>query len=173
GAPFGGTTVAGQNGLESFESKLIVPPNGAAGGGRYFPSIVVVALGEPEAPVVCWASAEPTVRTATNEADKKNQTAIVDGMDAQDFCMIVFPTRASSLRRRSVRAVPYDLTRRTFRQSAETLRHSRKSLGKRGSRLAGSSMSVWLITQAPRRLRSRGPLAACYPHTRLYGRIRP
>src|SRR5215471_8241417 len=56
GAPFGGTTLAGQNGLESFESKLIVPPKGGAGGGRYFPSIVVVALGEPGVPVVCWAS---------------------------------------------------------------------------------------------------------------------
>src|SRR5262249_49344387 len=104
GAPFGGTTVGGQNGLESFASKLIVPPKGGAGGGRYFPSIVVVALGEPGAPVVCWASVEPMVRVARNEADKNNETGMVDWMDAQDFCMIcVFPTRASSLRRRSVR----------------------------------------------------------------------
>src|SRR5262249_36731960 len=88
GAPFGGTTVAGQNGLESFESKLIVPPKGGAGGGRYFPSIVVVALGEPGAPVVCWASAEPMVRVARNEADKNHETAMVDRMDAQDFCMM-------------------------------------------------------------------------------------
>src|SRR5262249_35565331 len=57
GAPFGGTTVAGQDGLESFASKLIVPPKGAAGGGRYLPSFVVVAWGEPGVPVVCGAQA--------------------------------------------------------------------------------------------------------------------
>src|SRR5262249_56744297 len=55
GAPLGGTTVGGQYGLESLASMLIVPPNGAGGGGRYLPSIVVVALGEPGTPVVCWA----------------------------------------------------------------------------------------------------------------------
>jgi hypothetical protein len=32
------------------------------------PSIVVVALGEPGVPVVCWAKVEPTVRART-EAD--------------------------------------------------------------------------------------------------------
>src|SRR5215468_9071474 len=69
GAPFGGTTVAGQNGLESFASKLIVPPKGGAGGGRYLPSMVVVASGEPATPVVCWAStgAFRTVRAETND----------------------------------------------------------------------------------------------------------
>ena len=30
-----------------------MPPNGGGGGGRYLPSIVVVALGEPGVPVVC------------------------------------------------------------------------------------------------------------------------
>src|SRR5499426_3538234 len=95
GAPFGGTTVAGQDGLESFASKLIVPPKGEAGGGRYFPSIVVVASGEPGVPVVCWASAEPTVRAARTEADKTTVTAMICWMDAQDFFMIcVFPKRS-------------------------------------------------------------------------------
>src|SRR5215467_2563662 len=47
GAPLGGTTVGGQYGLESLASILMVPPNGAGGGGRYLPSIVVVASGEP------------------------------------------------------------------------------------------------------------------------------
>src|SRR5262245_30606493 len=123
GAPFGGTTVAGQNGLESFESKLIVPPKGGAGGGRYFPSIVVVASGEPGVPVVCWASAEPTVRAVTTEADKTNVTAMIGWMDAQDFCMIcVFPADdASSLRPSVIGCVAFevpahDLTNRTFRQ---------------------------------------------------------
>ena len=36
-------------------SILIVPPNSAGGFGRYLPSIVVVALGEPGVPIVCWA----------------------------------------------------------------------------------------------------------------------
>jgi hypothetical protein len=53
GAPLGGTTDGGQYGLESLASKLIVPPNFGGGGGRYLPSIVVVALGEPGVPVLC------------------------------------------------------------------------------------------------------------------------
>jgi hypothetical protein len=36
---------------------LITPPNFGGGGGRYFPSIVVVALGEPGTPVTCCAFA--------------------------------------------------------------------------------------------------------------------
>jgi hypothetical protein len=55
GAPFGGTTVGRQYGFESFELMLMTPPNGGGGGGRYPPSILVVALGEPGAPVVCGA----------------------------------------------------------------------------------------------------------------------
>jgi hypothetical protein len=57
GAPLRGTTVGGQYGLKSLASMLIVPPNGAGGGGRYLPSIVVVASGEPGTPVICWAGA--------------------------------------------------------------------------------------------------------------------
>ena len=51
GAPLGGTTVGGQYGFERSASRLMTPPNFAGGGGRYLPSIVVVALGEPGAPV--------------------------------------------------------------------------------------------------------------------------
>src|SRR5215472_7385814 len=65
GAPLGGTTVGGQYGLESLEPKLIVPPNGAGGGGRYLPSIVVVALGEPGVPVGCCPAAGRTDIVAT------------------------------------------------------------------------------------------------------------
>jgi hypothetical protein len=67
GAPLGGTTFGGQNGFESTALKLITPPNGGGGGGRYFPSMVVVELGDPGVPVVCWAL---TVGTAarTNRA---------------------------------------------------------------------------------------------------------
>src|SRR5215831_5936909 len=74
GAPLGGTTVGGQYGLESFASMLIVPPNGAGGGGRYLPSIVVVALGEPGVPVVCCARAAPAVSgNSTSTASKQRR----------------------------------------------------------------------------------------------------
>ena len=57
GAPLGGTTDGGHYGLESLASSLITPPKFGGGGGSWFPSIVVVALGEPGVPLICWASA--------------------------------------------------------------------------------------------------------------------
>ena len=68
----GGTTVSGQYGLESLEFKLIVPPNGAGGGGRYLPSIVVVALGEPGVPVVCCANVGTIVSMVNVAADSNS-----------------------------------------------------------------------------------------------------
>src|SRR5262245_3852805 len=56
GAPFGGTTCAGQYGLEFFTSRSILPSNFCGGGGNCSPLIVVVALGDPGVPVV-WISA--------------------------------------------------------------------------------------------------------------------
>src|SRR6201997_5720242 len=53
GAPLGGTTVGGHHGLESVAVSLITPPNVGSGGGSCFPSMVVVAPGEPGMPVVC------------------------------------------------------------------------------------------------------------------------
>src|SRR5216110_3706962 len=53
GAPLGGTTVGGQYGLEWTAVSLITPPNLGSGGGSCFPSMVVVAPGEPGVPVVC------------------------------------------------------------------------------------------------------------------------
>src|SRR5271169_5679942 len=58
GAPLGGTTVIGQYGFESLAFSLIIPPNGAGGGGSCLPSMVVVALGEPGTPVICCAEAD-------------------------------------------------------------------------------------------------------------------
>jgi hypothetical protein len=58
GAPFGGTTLGGQYDLESLASRPMTPPNGAGGGGIYFPSMVLVALGEPGVPVISWDLAE-------------------------------------------------------------------------------------------------------------------
>src|SRR5258705_8557626 len=73
GAPFGGTTWAGQYGFDWLASRLMTPPNFGGGGGRYFPSIVVVALGEPGVPVVCcaWVAGMPTAvvpESATSNA---------------------------------------------------------------------------------------------------------
>src|SRR6478672_9253418 len=64
GAPLGGTTVGGHHGLESTALSLITPPNLGSGGGSCFPSIVVVALGEPGVPVV-WICAWAKGATAT------------------------------------------------------------------------------------------------------------
>src|SRR5262245_58237025 len=57
GAPWGGTTVGGQYGFESLALRPMVPPNAGGGLGRYRPSTVVVALGDPGSPVTCWACA--------------------------------------------------------------------------------------------------------------------
>ena len=55
GAPLGGTTRGGQYGVESRALSLITPPNFPGGGGSCSPLMVVVALGEPGVPVICWA----------------------------------------------------------------------------------------------------------------------
>jgi len=47
---------------------LISPPNGCGAGGRYLPSIVVVALGEPGVPVICWALTGTTVGRTKKQA---------------------------------------------------------------------------------------------------------
>src|SRR5260221_13268458 len=72
GAPFGGTTVGGQYGLDCSEPRLISPPNFGGGGGRYFPSIVSVALGAPGKPLICWAPAgakEVTIAVGAEDAN--------------------------------------------------------------------------------------------------------
>ncbi len=55
GAPFGGTTRAGQAGVDWAALSSIWPWNRCGGGGSTWPSIVVVALGAPAAPVV-WGT---------------------------------------------------------------------------------------------------------------------
>src|SRR6201993_5229862 len=57
GAPFGGTTRGGHQGVDSEAFSLIIPPKGGGGGGSCLPSMVVVAVGEPGSPVVCCAPA--------------------------------------------------------------------------------------------------------------------
>src|SRR5208282_1780170 len=56
GAPFGGTTRGGHQGVDSSAVSLITPPNCGGGGGSCLPSIVVVASGEPSTPAVCCAA---------------------------------------------------------------------------------------------------------------------
>jgi hypothetical protein len=53
GAPFGGTTRGAHQAFDSEAFSLITPPNFDGGGGSCFPSIVVVAPGEPGVPVTC------------------------------------------------------------------------------------------------------------------------
>ena len=61
GAPFGGTTRGAHQGFDCRASSLITPPNFGSGGGSCFPSMVVVALGEPGVPVTCCAAAWLTI----------------------------------------------------------------------------------------------------------------
>src|SRR5215468_4788644 len=73
GAFLGGTTVGGHQGLESAAFSLITPPNFGLGGGSCLPLIVVVALGEPGLPVVCWAWLEVApARTTAATAQSRN-----------------------------------------------------------------------------------------------------
>ena len=76
GAPLGGTTRGGHQVFESLAVSLITPPNFGGGGGSCFPSIVVVALGEPESPVICWAFAS-NERTAATRRPKDKILAIL------------------------------------------------------------------------------------------------
>src|SRR5271169_5026475 len=70
GAPLGGTTRGGHQGVESLASSLMTPPNFGGGGGNCFPLMVVVALAEPGVPVTCCAAAGPTVDTRNIAATK-------------------------------------------------------------------------------------------------------
>src|SRR5271165_5515611 len=64
GAPLGGTTRGGHQGVESLALSLITPPNFSGGAGSCSPLMVVVALAEAGEPVISWAG----VGSATNIA---------------------------------------------------------------------------------------------------------
>src|SRR5277367_4612450 len=66
GAPFGGTTRGGHQGVESLATSLITPPNLGAGAGSCLPLTVVVASAEPSRPVTTCAPAVAMDRAATN-----------------------------------------------------------------------------------------------------------
>ena len=50
--------------------------NGCGGFGRYLPSIVVVAPGEPGVPVVCWALALRAVNGISKRAASRKRELI-------------------------------------------------------------------------------------------------
>src|SRR5262245_37678229 len=62
GAPFGGTTRAGQYGFDWSALRSMVPPNVWGGGGNCAPSIVFVASGAPGVPeIVCLDFGPPVL----------------------------------------------------------------------------------------------------------------
>src|ERR1051326_3526685 len=92
GALLGGTTVGGHHGLESVAVSLITPPNFGSGGGSCFPSMVVVAPGEPGVPVVwiCWARAEPATATTTAASIPRRRICFADfiGISRQNLLQL-------------------------------------------------------------------------------------
>jgi hypothetical protein len=68
GAPAGGTTRAGHQGVDCAALRSILPSNFCGGGGSWLPGIVVVALGEPAAPVISCASAAEVSAVAARRA---------------------------------------------------------------------------------------------------------
>src|SRR5512135_3407697 len=81
GAPLGGCTRGGHHALESRAVSLITPPNFGSGAGSCFPSMVVVALGEPNSPVTCWANAgkaAATIARASGPHMRKRVFRLID-----------------------------------------------------------------------------------------------
>src|ERR1700746_2345425 len=85
GAPLGGTTDGGQYGLESLASSLIAPPNLGGSGGSCLPAIVVVGVGEPGVPVICWASAPVASDKHRRILDDERRLAILPTILSSSF----------------------------------------------------------------------------------------
>src|SRR5512147_1814747 len=68
GACLGGTMRGAHHALDCRASSLITPPNFGSGGGSCFPSMVVVAPGEPGTPVVSTAETGVTPKPLTSTA---------------------------------------------------------------------------------------------------------
>jgi len=83
GAFFGGTTRGGHQGVDSEAFSLITPPNFGSCGGSCFPEMVVVALGEPDVPVISWA-----VTARERHRTQKLKTALQPNAL---FILMVFP----------------------------------------------------------------------------------
>src|SRR5450755_4397392 len=65
GAPLGGTMRGGHQVFDPSRVSLIMPPNFGSGAGSRFPLTVVVELGNPSTPVVCWAFTTLAVKRQT------------------------------------------------------------------------------------------------------------
>jgi hypothetical protein len=94
GAPLGGTTEGGQYGLESFAVSLITPPNLGGSGGSCLPSIVVVALGEPGVPVICWANAPVASDKHRRIVDDERKLAILLTILSSSFRSVLRPVNS-------------------------------------------------------------------------------
>jgi hypothetical protein len=93
GAPFGGTTVGGQYGVECVASRLMMPPKGAGGFGTYRPSSVVVALDDPGVPVISWA--EENVANVNSEHAASSVLAELD-IDGVGLLVMLSPLLSDS-----------------------------------------------------------------------------
>jgi hypothetical protein len=71
GAPFGGTTRGGHHGREFTALRLISPANFGTGEGRYLPSIIEVAAGEPGGAAGCSAGAFSPSAQASNRSGRQ------------------------------------------------------------------------------------------------------
>src|SRR5262249_57441378 len=63
GAPLGGTTRAGQYGVDCAALRSILPSNFCGGGGSWLPSMLVFALGDPRVPPFSFPLPLPTPTT--------------------------------------------------------------------------------------------------------------
>src|SRR5258708_25615283 len=85
GALLGGTTRGAHQGFDWAAFSLITPPNFGSGGGSCFPSMVVVALGDPGTPVICCCAiavigaskAMPSISNSAGERFLKIRCAFV------------------------------------------------------------------------------------------------
>jgi hypothetical protein len=87
GAPLGGTVIAGQYGFDCAALGSFWPLKGCGGFGRYLPSIVIVAPGDPGVPVFRWAPAGAQAKTVKVAAN----------IDVLVFLLIAFPCIVSRL----------------------------------------------------------------------------
>src|SRR5271167_4029793 len=85
GAPLGGTTRGGHQGVESLAVSLITPPNGGAGAGSCFPLTVVVASADPNWPVTTWAVAD---RKPREVAQRNAATFLKNGVPGGSHFMV-------------------------------------------------------------------------------------
>src|SRR6266700_5990420 len=100
GAPLGGTTRGGHHGCESLALSLMIPPNFRGGGGSCLPSIVIVALGEPGVPLICWAIASEE-RTAPRRMLTDSAVAILNISPLLSVAALNKPRPASRRKKRA------------------------------------------------------------------------